>query len=168
MSLELAPIDPIAIRLADEGVPLRAIARATRIPSDDLREQLLDAQAMGQLLELPHDDWPSGFPRDQRALQLSRLVAEHKAVVDLVIGRIFGFTSTEVRLLLVLLQNTSLDKNRDDMSSNTVDVHIFHIRKRLAPYGIAIITLRGYGYQLSVRDRRKATGIILRRVKNLR
>ena len=62
----------IALYLAIEGVPIRAIARATHIPSSELREKLLDAQSDGRLLELPHDDWPPGFPRDQRALQLCR------------------------------------------------------------------------------------------------
>jgi DNA-binding response OmpR family regulator len=154
----------IAVRLADEGVPLRAIARAVRMPSSDLREQLHEALYDGRLLELPHDDWPPGFPRDQRALQLSRLVVEHKDTISLTIGRMFGLTATEVRLLLLLLQSAALDKNRSDMSGNTIDVHVFHIRKRLQPHGIEIATLWGYGYQLSARDRRKVMDLILRHV----
>jgi DNA-binding response OmpR family regulator len=67
--------------------------------------------------------------------------------------------------LLVLLQNVSLDKNRSDMSSNNVDVHVFHIRKRLQPYGIEVVALRGYGYQLLGRDQRKVMDLILRQVK---
>jgi DNA-binding response OmpR family regulator len=147
LSIMVAVFDSsdIAVRLADEGVPLRAIARAVRMPSSDLREQLHEALYDGRLLELPHDDWPPGFPRDQRALQLSRLVVEHKDTISLTIGRMFGLTATEVRLLLLLLQSAALDKNRSDMSGNTVDVHVFHIRKRLQPYGIEVITLWGYG-----------------------
>ena len=64
----------IAVRLADQGVPLRAIARAVRMPSSDLREQLHEALSDGRLLELPCDDWPPGCPKDQRALQISRMV----------------------------------------------------------------------------------------------
>jgi hypothetical protein len=48
----------IAIRLADEGVPLRAIARATNIPSTQLYETLTVARMDGRLLSLPRDDWP--------------------------------------------------------------------------------------------------------------
>jgi hypothetical protein len=35
-------------------------------------ERLRLAQTTGALVELPRDDWPPGFPRYQRALQLSR------------------------------------------------------------------------------------------------
>jgi hypothetical protein len=37
-------LESIAVALADEGVPLRAIARVTRIPLADLRERLRDAK----------------------------------------------------------------------------------------------------------------------------
>ena len=67
----------IAVKLADEGVPLRAIARATAIPSATLYEVLIEARTEGRLLALPRDDWPPGCPRDQRSLQLSRLVSEN-------------------------------------------------------------------------------------------
>ena len=159
----LAPTD-IALCLADEGVPLHAIARATKIPSSDLREQLTAARAAGRLLELPHDDWPPGFPRDQRASQLSRLVVERKDEIALAIGRLFGLTATEATLLLVLLQSPSLEKNRSDMAGNTVDVHVHHIRKRLAAFGIGISTIWGQGYQISSQDRRKAMDLILQHV----
>src|SRR3954465_15888923 len=69
MGYALPAVD-FAIRLADEGVPLRAIARATKIPSEELRTALEEARDDGRLIELPRDDWPPGFPRDQRALQL--------------------------------------------------------------------------------------------------
>jgi hypothetical protein len=61
-----------------KGVPLGAIARVTRISSEVLRERLRDAKATGSLVELPRDDWPPGFSRDQRALQLSRLAARSR------------------------------------------------------------------------------------------
>jgi hypothetical protein len=161
VSIMLAPLDLVSLRLADEGVPLCAIARAVQIPSHMLREQLHEAMQQGTLVQLPHDDWPPGCPRDQRALQLSRLMREAKGALDLAVGQVFNLTSTEVRLLLALLQGISLDKNRSDMASNTVDVHIFHIRKRLAPFDLTITTLRGYGYQLSPADRRRTMDLIL-------
>jgi hypothetical protein len=79
----------IAVRLADEGVPLRAIARAVQIPSSSLREQLHEAKSDGRLLELPCDDWPPGFPRDQRSLQLSRLMVEDRFALSLAVERLF-------------------------------------------------------------------------------
>jgi DNA-binding response OmpR family regulator len=64
-------------------------------------------------------------------------------------------------LLLALLQNSSLDKDRYDMAANTVDVHIFRIRKRLQPFGIEITTLWSYGYQLAPEQRHRAMDLIL-------
>jgi DNA-binding response OmpR family regulator len=156
------PVEAIAVRLADEGVPLRAIARATSTPSDTLRTKLHEAQAQGRLLELPRDDWPPGFPRDQRALQLSRMVTQNPEAVTLAMQKIFGLTATEVGLLMTLIQNTSVPKTRiNNMAHRTIDVHICHIRARLHPFGIAIATLWGYGYQLPVDDRRKVMDLIL-------
>jgi hypothetical protein len=88
----------VAIRLAHEGVPLRAIARAVQIPSSSLREQLHEALSDGRLLALPKDDWPVGLPREQRSLQLSRMVREDKSALSLAVGRIFSLTATEVEI----------------------------------------------------------------------
>src|SRR5712671_6455971 len=101
--MEAQSID-LVVRLADEGVPLRAIARATRIPSADLRERLTEAKLDGRLVAIPHDDWPAGFPRDQRALQLSRLALDQRDALMLAVRQLFNLTPTEVRLLLALIQ----------------------------------------------------------------
>jgi hypothetical protein len=69
------PMTDLALNLAAEGVPLRAIARATDTPSDVVRQQLAEAHACGRLFDLPKEDWPVGVPREQRALQLSRRTA---------------------------------------------------------------------------------------------
>ena len=45
--------DDVAVRLADEGVPLCAIARATGTPSGEVRERLELACAEGRLIDLP-------------------------------------------------------------------------------------------------------------------
>ena len=164
MSLGLPAVD-FAVRLADEGVPLRAIARATKIPSDDIRNILWEAQQEGRLVELPRDDWPPGFPRDQRALQLSRLVVENKDVIFIAIQQIFRLWLSEVPLLLALVQHEMMSKKRDDMAEKTVDVHICRMRKQLKPFGVAIQTLWGYGYQVSVAHRRRTMDIILQRVE---
>jgi DNA-binding response OmpR family regulator len=152
----------MAVRLADEGVPLRAIARAIKIPSADLREQLTEAKLDGRLLELPHDDWPPGFPRDQRSLQISRLVRDNRDALMLAVRQLFGLTPAEVQLLLVLLQRPLLNKPTTD--STIVEVHVHYIRKRLAPFGISITTVWGSGYQLTDTHRRRTMDLILARV----
>jgi hypothetical protein len=58
----------IAIRLADEGVPLRAIARACRIPSSELRAQLEAAHKDGRIVDLPKEDWPPYDVRSRRTV----------------------------------------------------------------------------------------------------
>jgi DNA-binding response OmpR family regulator len=154
-------VDAIVVRLADEGVPLQAIARATSTPSERLRAKLREARDEGRLLDLPREDWPPGFPRDQRALQLSRRVTQDPGAVSLAMQQIFHLTATEVSLLMALIQNANVPKERISMAHRTIDVHICRIRKALAPFGIAIATLWGYGYQLSDPHRRKAMDLIL-------
>jgi Transcriptional regulatory protein, C terminal len=158
------PTVDFAVRLADEGVPLRAIARATKIPSDDIRDVLFEAQRAGRLLELPRDDWPPGFPRDQRALQLSRMVVENKDALFIAVQQIFRLWQSEVPLLLALVQHDAMSKKRETMAEKTVDVHVCRMRKKLQPFEIVIRTVWGYGYQLSVEHRRKTMDLILRRV----
>jgi DNA-binding response OmpR family regulator len=161
----LSPDTALTIRLADEGVPLRAIARATKQPSATVREQLQTARTGGYLLELPREDWPPGFPRDRRALQLSRMLVENRTALFLTTQKVFGLTKTEAELLLALTQNENLSKNaRADMvgmNQKTVDVHIHRVRRALAPFGIEIGTLWGYGYNLSTANRRKTMELIL-------
>ena len=161
----------IAVRLADEGVPLRAIARAVRMPSSDLREQLHEALSDGRLLELPCDDWPPGCPKDQRALQISRMVRENREALHLVAMQLFGLTPSGARVLVKLLEtertsrevlHVALSRTSDPVSDiKIVDVAICSMRKRLEKFGIEIITLWAYGFRLSSEHRRRAMDLIL-------
>ena len=150
----------IAIRLADEGVPLRAIARATHIPATRLYETLTLARTEGRLLDLPRDDWPPGFPRDQRALQLSRMAVQDREAVLLAVQQIFKLTAAEVTILMLLIQNAEVHRDRIDLPRKTLDVHICRIRRRLQAFNIKVTTLWGYGYQLPAPHRRKAMALI--------
>jgi|SRR5262252_4572134 len=169
MGYEALSLDPeIAVRLADEGVPLRAIARAIRVSSETLRETLNEARVTGRLVDLPRDDWPPGFPRDQRALQLSRMVSENREAFLVAMQQLFGLTRSEISLLLTMIQHPALLKARipSAMSPQTVEVHICHVRQRLEPFGIEIQTLHGHGYQFSPDSRRKVMDMILERVQH--
>jgi DNA-binding winged helix-turn-helix (wHTH) protein len=160
------PLESIAVRLADEGVPLRAIARATSTSSEAVREKLHAAKSAGQLFDLPQEDWPPGFPRDQRALQLSRMTSQNPGAVTLAMQQVFSLTVTEVTLLMALIQNPNVAKDRLDMSDRTIDVHICHLRRQLALFHINVRTLWGYGYQLSTESRKKVMDLILRHVED--
>jgi hypothetical protein len=156
------PIE-LSVRLADEGVPLRAIARAIGTPSDVVREELVAARQEGRLLELPRDDWPPGFPRDQRALQLSRLVTENREALILGVQKSFRLTATQATLLLALVQHPQVAKSRMPLgiSVRCADVHICTLRRLLAPLGVHIETIWGYGFQLAPADRRRVMDMVL-------
>ena len=161
----------IAVRLADEGVPLRAIARAVQVPSSALREQLHEALSDGRLIALPKDDWPVGLPRDQRSLQLSRMMREDREAMHLVVMQLFGLTPSGARVLVKLLEKNhvsrealhiALSRTTDPVSDiKIVDVAICSLRKRLEKFGIEIVTLWGYGFQLPAEHRRRVMDLIL-------
>ncbi len=151
----------IAIRLADEGVPLRAIARAVEIPSTRLYETLLEAKLAGRLLSLPRDDWPPGCPRDQRALQLSRLAHLHHETLLLTIKRVFALPACAARLLMLLLQYEHVPHARVDIDHKALQVHICRMRKALRIHDLRIDTLWGYGYSLPLEHRRRAMELVL-------
>jgi hypothetical protein len=153
----------VAVRLADEGVPLRVISRATRMPAGEVRAALEAARGEGRLLSLPGDDWPSGYPREARALQLSRLQTVEKATLLAVVQRAYGVTSTQAMVLLLLVQHMVVHKGgHADLNADSFDVHVCKLRRRLAPFGLKILTVWGRGYQLSVEDRHRAMDLILR------
>jgi DNA-binding winged helix-turn-helix (wHTH) protein len=156
-----APTADLAVRLADEGVPLRAIARACELPSEDLRIQLTEAVDAGRIVNLPREDWPPGCPKDQRALQLNRLTAKDKDLVDRAAVQVFRLPPTQAKLLLLMLQRTEVSRQRVGMDGNLLSVHICGLRKRLKPFNIAVDTLWGEGYQLSAENRRKVTERLL-------
>jgi hypothetical protein len=166
MGLATPPIE-LAIKLADEGVPLRAIARAVDVPSEEVRDCLSQARANGRLLSLPREDWPPGFPRDERALQLSRLVVKDREAMVRAVGRLFDLTATETRVLLALVQSSMVARLRADMNNQAMNVHVHWLRKKLAKHNIGIETVRSYGYQLSPANRQAVTALILARVEGL-
>lgn len=86
---------------------------------------------------------------------------EDRAAVALAIQHLFGLTSTEVTLLMLLLQNASVPKTRINMTHRTIDVHIYNMRRRLKAFGIAIATLWGYGYQLPTDSRQRILDLLL-------
>jgi hypothetical protein len=149
----MEPSLDVAVRLADEGVPIAAIARAVKVSSSDLREQLTHAQQDGRLLELPRDDWPPGFPRDQRALQLSRLAIENRGALQVAVQETFGLTPSQARILLLLIQNSALCREVIDL--NSLSVQVYFMRQKLQAFGLEVLSIRGYGYQLSSADQQK-------------
>jgi hypothetical protein len=156
-------LESIAVALADEGVPLRAIARVTRIPSADLRERLRDARDNGDLIALPSaEDWPIGYPRDKRAMQLARLTTHRRPELEVAVQHAFDLAPVQASLLIGLLQHDHINKNAvREMNASTVDVHIHRMRQRLKPFKIMIETVWGVGYRIPAADRRRALALVL-------
>jgi len=166
-------VDPtlaaIAIRLADEGIPVRAIARGVRVPSEDVYELLDYALQEGKILELPKDDWPAGSNRAQRAIYTGT-VMENEEILKSLCVRMFKTTRQQSAVLTVLLKRTEVTKtqihtvlqenrplNSDkDTDPKMVDVVICNIRKKLRPFNIEIETVWGTGYLISTRYRELA------------
>jgi hypothetical protein len=164
--IDAAAAPDIAIRLAAEGVPLCAIARATRIPSAELREQLEAAREEGWLIELPCHDWPPGPPAWHPRSPAWRGLAgdrDQQIVVLRALRALLGTTRSEGRLLLALLQTDSVCKDRY-ATRDIVNVHIHHLRRRLAPFGISIATEHGYGYRLSSEGRSRLMDMITEKI----
>jgi DNA-binding response OmpR family regulator len=136
----------IAVRLADEGVPLCVIARAMQIPSADLRVQLEAAQEQGRLIDMPENDWPPYNTRSRRT------VAEDRGAQAVALRTITGATRAEAGLLQALVNSSSICRH-GYKSPAAVDVHIHYLRRRLAPLGIMIVSVHGHGYRLSGEDR---------------
>src|SRR5215831_7495321 len=107
----MVPVELI-IRLANEGVPVQAIARATGWPYAELLPQLQTAQSNGDLVAIPAVDWPAGYPREQKLLHLSRAVANSKADLEVTIRRVFGLSERPAQILLLLLQHPQVPRER--------------------------------------------------------
>lgn len=159
-SQALPPIaSAIAIRMADEGIPVLAIARATRLPSDEVYEVLRDAVMRGVIIELPKDDWPIGTTRTARNA-FAGTPLEQDEELQIACARCFKATRLEAAVLAVLLKRNEVTKkqvhlvieairpgdNRDPTDPKMVDVVICHLRKKLKLYDLEIETVWGIGY----------------------
>ena len=165
--------DAIAIRMADEGIPVRAIARSVRLPSEDVYEILKEAIGRGSLVELPKDDWPVGTTRGSRGA-FNRTSVETDEALKAACARVFRATPLEAALLAVLLRRDQVTKtqlhivieqnrpseNREETDPKMVDVMICHLRKKLKLHKIEITTMWGLGYRIETSHRVKAVAML--------
>lgn len=183
----LDELDHFIVRLADEGVPIGAISRVTKLPATDFREVLHDAVADGRIIEMPKEDWPAMIRRADRAPALSptgvaRKQAGHKINDDdtvlLAIADVFRTTRLQSKVLLRLLRrgngtkemlHDTVEENRGRPDEPThdkiVQVVICHLRKKLMPFDIKIKTHHGSGYSMPVEDRTRVVEMLAGSVK---
>ena len=163
----------VAIRMADEGIPVRAIARATRVPSSDVYEVLRDALAAGSIVEIPKDDWPIGSQRSERTA-FNGTPLEDEEALKFACARCFKATKLEAALLAVMIRRNEVTKQqlhivieqnrqtegRDETDPKMVDVLICHLRKKLKAKNLSIETVWGIGYLIPVADRERAIAML--------
>jgi DNA-binding response OmpR family regulator len=88
------------------------------------------------------------------------MAVQDREAVLLAVQQIFKLTAAEVTILMLLIQNAEVHRDRIDLPRKTLDVHICRIRQRLQAFNIKVTTLWGYGYQLPAPHRRKAMALI--------
>lgn len=163
----------VAVRLADEGIPVRAIARALHIPSSDVYELLRDARDQGTLIDLPKDDWPPGSNRSARAV-FTGTPLEQEEALKCACARFFKATPLEAAMLATMLRrdqitkeqlHTVVEQNRPTHGQSPtdpkiVDVVICKLRKKLRPHNINVETMWGIGYMISPTDRDRSVQLL--------
>jgi hypothetical protein len=166
-------LHPICARLADEGVPTRAIARSLRHSTDAVRDVIQTAMANGSIAYKPKDDWPPGAHRDDRAPAWVKdsQVIEQELIFSCV--RLFKVTKLQAALLAVMLNKTEVTKDmlhqviegrrsnlKDETDPKMVDVVVCHLRKRLRPFNVTIHTLWARGYFMEPAERKRVHDMI--------
>lgn len=164
----------IAVRLADEGIPVRAIARALHIPSGDLYELFRDAILTGTLIEIPKDDWPPGSGRNTRSV-FNGTPLEQDQSLRCACARFFKTSPLEAAMLATMLKRNEITKDqlhavieqnrptpqKDETDLKMVDVMICKLRKKLTPHNISIQTMWGMGYLIPSDDRERAIHLLV-------
>lgn len=163
----------IAVRLADEGVPVRAIARSLKVPGEDIYTILKEALDSGFLVELPKDDWPPGSKRSNRNA-LAGTPLDNDENLKFATIRLLKATRLEAIIFAMLLKrheatkaqlHTVVEQNRPTENSTPtdpkmIDVIICRLRAKLKPYGVKITTVWGLGYRMDQADRDKMIALL--------
>lgn len=168
-------IAAIVTQLADEGVPVRAIARSVHLPYAEVSELIDTAVAEGQLLQVPKSDWPigKGKSRDNREPQFDPFTGVSEDAFDLTLIRLFRVTKLQCSLLAPLLRRKEVTRNAmhetierrrkpgaPPTEEKLVDVVICNLRKKLKPFGLEIKTIWSQGYYMDAEHRAKVRDMI--------
>jgi len=160
----LIPAVDIAVALADEGVPVRAIARSVKIPGEDIYDILKNAIEEGKLISLPKDDWPPSNRRSARYQAENTILSHNDDTLGMACSSYFKMTRLQAAVFIAILRrppevsknhiHLAIEANRANSDEPTdlkmVDVVICHIRKKLKAVDpdLVIDTIWGRGYSL--------------------
>lgn len=162
-----------AIRMADEGIPVRVIARATQLPSSEIYETLRDAINKGLIVAMPRDEWPPGSTRGSR-FPFAATILEDDEALKIACALCFKTTPLEASIFICLLRrkiatrdqlHTAAEQgrpgeHRDTTQEKIIDVVICKLRKKLARRDILIDTVWATGYTLTGENRLRAQTIL--------
>jgi hypothetical protein len=150
---------PFAERFADEGVPIRAMARAFKQTATAVREAVETAIYTGRIVQMPKDDWPVGQARDDRTPTFLRQNRMDDDNLIFACKRLFKITRLQASFLAVLLNRNEVSKDtlhqviesrrppgKEETDPKMVDVVICLLRQRLRPFNLKITTLWACGY----------------------
>lgn len=164
----------IAVRLADEEVPVRAIARSLMLPSEQVREVLNEAVAAGKIIRVPREDWHP-HPRGQLSPAAAPAVKMQDDELTANCQRLFDLTKLQAAFMSVLIRRNEVTKgvlhqvveqnrknieNVEETDPKMVDVVICHLRKKLKKYEIEVKTLWAVGYYMEPKMRERSQAYI--------
>jgi hypothetical protein len=159
-------VKALAVRMADEGVPVRSIARVTRLPSDYLYDMLREEIGRGNLVELPQDDWQAGSKRGNR-VQAELSGDEDELKIKCI--RCFKLTPLEASVFVLILKREHITKDQihanishgKDTDPKMIDVVMCKLRKKLKAHGLTVQTLWATGYCMEPEIKTRAFQMIL-------
>src|SRR3954452_18531837 len=125
--------------LADEGVPVRVMARAFRLPVADVYGMVQELVGDGRLLKAPGYDWRHGDTAPTEAPALKHRRATTTGGFDTLAyecRRLFHFTDCECRVFLAVVRgvrglNQQLLALGEDASRELFNVYVHKIRRKL-------------------------------------
>ena len=166
----------VAARMADEGVPIAAIARVLSIPFADVSDILHEELLQGNILEVPRADWPPGVKiRDHLpTIAITRKTSNDD--IAIVCRKMFKLTNLEAGFVVLLLKvehatkeklhnvietqraaRASRPDNMEMTDQKMVDVIICKLRKKLKlidpEFIISTVWAGGYYIELPVKEK---------------
>lgn len=169
----------VAVRAANEGVPVAAIARIVETPYEEIAVTLRSALSRGEIGQMPKADWPPALGWSDRLPSVPR--SANADDVEFQCRKKFRLTNLEAGFMMVLLRYECADKDRlhnvieqqrherahepDNMEltdPKMVDVMICKLRKKLRENGFpdCIETSWGKGYYIEPATKQKIFGLI--------
>ena len=159
---------PLAERFADEGVPVRAMARAFKQTAEAVREAVSLAIHAGRIVQMPRDDWPVGQARHDRSPSFMRQNRMDDENLIFTCIRLFKITRLQASFLAVLINRNEVSKEtlhqviesrrppgKEETDPKMVDVVICLLRQRLKPFNLKINTLWACGYYIEPVQRKQ-------------